>query len=304
LTTEDNHLIEKEGRDAMEQFPKFCADTRKPEPLPPSKSCDSQVHVFGDPAKYPLRRQSAYSPPADATIGEALRMHRALGIEYGVIVQATVHGTNHQILFDALAEAGPNYRGIAIIDDNVSDQEIRRLHEAGVRGARFNFWKQLNIAPTPEGFLRSIDRIKEYGWHAKVHSAGEEWLELRELLAKVKIPVVIDHMGHPELRKGLDQPVIRMLRDLLRNEDWWVTISNADRISAEKRGWSDALPLAQTLVEATPDRAIWCTDWPHVQYRKPMPNDAELLEFLYRATPDPVSRRKVLADNPARLFGF
>jgi predicted TIM-barrel fold metal-dependent hydrolase len=173
-----------------------------------------------------------------------------------------------------------------------------------VRGARFNFWKQLNIAPTAEGFLRSIDRIKQYGWHAKVHSAGEEWLELKDLLAKVKVPVVIDHMGHPDLRNGLDQPAIKMVLDLLRNENWWILISNGDRVSTAEHGWEDVLPLARMFIEAAPDRAIWCTDWPHVQYHKPMPNDAELLEFLYRATPDPVLRRKVLSDNPARLFGF
>ena len=120
----------------MEQFSKFRADTRKPEAPPPPGSCDCQVHVFGDPAKYPLRRESAYPPPADATASEALRMHRTLGLDRGVIVQATVHGTNHRILFDALAEAGSSYRGIAIVDDSVTDQDLRRLHEAGVRGAR------------------------------------------------------------------------------------------------------------------------------------------------------------------------
>ena len=288
----------------MEQYFKFRADTRKPNMPPPPKSCDCQVHVFGNPDTYPLRRGGAYPPPPDATIGEALRMQRALGLERGVIVQATVHGTDHRILFDALAAAGSAYRGIAIVDDTVSDQELQRLHEAGVRGARFNFWKQLNIAPTAAGFLRSIDRIKQYGWHAKVHSAGDEWLELKDLLAKVKIPVVIDHMGHPDLSKGLDQSAIKMVLDLLRNENWWILISNGDRVSPAEHDWADVLPLARMLIEAAPDRAIWCTDWPHVQYTKPMPNDAELLEFLYRATPDPVLRRKVLSDNPARLFGF
>ncbi len=288
----------------MEQFAKFRTDTRRPSEPPPPKSCDCQVHVYGDPARYPFRSQSAYPPPSDATMTEALRMHRALGLQYGVVVQATVHGTDHRILYDALAEGGPDYRGVALVDDTVSDAELRRLHEAGVRGARFNFWKQLNIAPTPNGFLRALDRIKDYGWHAKVHSAGEEWLELKDLLAKVKIPIVIDHLGHPEFEKGLEQPAIRMLLDLLRNENWWIMISNADRFSQQKHGWSDALPLTQMLIAAAPDRTIWCTDWPHVQYRKLMPNDAELLEFLYRAAPDPVQRRKILADNPARLFGF
>jgi predicted TIM-barrel fold metal-dependent hydrolase len=116
--------------------------------------------------------------------------------------------------------------------------------------------------------------------------------------------VVIDHMGHPDLKRGLDQPMVRVLLDLLKSENWWVTISNADRFSAAEHGWGDALPLAQRFIEAAPDRAIWCTDWPHVQYTKPMPNDAELLDFLCRAAPDAEQRRKILAANPARLFGL
>ena len=288
----------------MEQYTKFRTDTRKPKVKLAPNSCDCQIHVFGDPGKYPLRQQSAYTPPQEATIGEALRMHRALGIDRGIIVQSTAYGTDHKTLIDALAAAGPNYRGVAIVDDSVSDTELLRLHEAGVRGGRFNFWKQLNIVPTAEGFLRSIDRIKEYGWHAKIHSAGDEWLELTNLLAKVTIPVVIDHMGHPELGKGPNQPSIKMILNLLRKENWWVMVSNGDRVSAEEQGWSDALPFAQMLIEAAPDRSIWCTDWPHVQYRKPMPNDADLVDYFYRAAPDPVQRQKILVDNPARLLAF
>ncbi|MFP6733543.1 MAG: amidohydrolase family protein, partial [Rhodospirillales bacterium] len=154
------------------------------------------------------------------------------------------------------------------------------------------------------GFHRSIDRIKEYGWHAKIHSAGDEWLELTDLLAKVTIPVVIDHMGHPELGKGLNQPSIKMILNLLRKENWWIMVSNGDRVSAEEHGWSDALPFARMLIEAAPGRSIWCTDWPHVQYTKPMPNDAELVEFLYQVAPDPVQRQNILVDNPARLLAF
>ena len=137
-----------------------------------------------------------------------------------------------------------------------------------------------------------------------MHSAGEEWLDIKHLLSKVKIPVVIDHLGHPDLRKGLRQPALQMLVDLLRNENWWVMISNFFRVSVEDHGWNDVLPLAQMFIEAAPERTIWCTDWPHVQYRKPMPNDAEILEFLYRVAPDQAQRRKILADNPARLLGF
>jgi 2-pyrone-4,6-dicarboxylate lactonase len=286
------------------EYPKFRDDTRAPNPLPPPKSCDCQLHVFGDPQRYPLRTGGAYVPPKEATFEAAQRMHRALGIERGVVVQSTVHGTNHSILLDAL-RGQPNYRGIAIVDDSVSDRELQRMHDAGVRGARFNFWKMLNIAPTPAVFERSIDRITQFGWHAKIHAVGTEWIELRDLLKKVKIPIVVDHMGHVHSEDGLDHPAFLLILDLLRNENWWVLLSSGDRNSATGHPWDDMVPFGQKLVTAAPDRAIWCSDWPHVRYEKPkMPDDAEILELLYRFAPDPVLRRKILVDNPARLFGF
>jgi 2-pyrone-4,6-dicarboxylate lactonase len=287
----------------MEQYTMFRSDTRKPSAAPPSGACDCQVHVFGPVDRYPPRAGAAYVPPADANGEAAERMHRTLGLEHGVIVQATTYGTDHRAVVDAL-KARPNYRGVAIIDDNVTDAELRRLHEAGVRGARFNFWKQLKIVPTPAAFERAVARISEYGWHARIHATGEEWLELVDLLSRPKITMVIDHMGHPHLSGGVDQPVLRQLREFLKRENWWIMISNADRCSASDEGYDDAVPFAESLLAAAPDRAIWSTDWPHVMYTKPMPNDAELLEFLYLVTPDTVVRRKVLADNPARLHGF
>ncbi|HXP30530.1 MAG TPA: amidohydrolase family protein [Stellaceae bacterium] len=288
----------------MEQYPTFQRDTRKPSRPPPPKSCDCQVHVFGDPAKFPLRSGGAYRPPADATFATAQRMHRTLGLERGVVVQSTVHGTDHRTLFDALA-GQPNYRGIALIDDSVSDKEIERLHEVGVRGARFNFWKMLNIVPSHAGFERAIDRIKHLGWHAKIHATDAEWPELADLLKKVKIPAVIDHLGHLDIRKGVDDPVFRLLLDFVKRENWWMMVSNADRISAMAQSWDDVVPYARKFIETAPDRIIWCTDWPHVRYDKPaMPNDAELLELVYRFAPEPELQRKILADNPARLFGF
>ena len=288
----------------MEKFVKFRADTRKPTEPPPPKSCDCQVHVFGPIERYPTRAGASYVPPADATGDAAERMHRTLGLERGVIVQATAYGTDHSAMVDAL-QGRPHYRGVAIIDNGVSDLELRRLHEAGVRGARFNFWKQLKIVPTPDGFERSIARISEYGWHARIHAAGDEWLDLEELLSKPRIPMVIDHMGHPDVCGGVDQPVLRLLRDFLKRENWWIMISNADRFSAAEQIWEDVVPIAESFLSAaSPDRVIWSTDWPHVQYRRPMPNDAELLEFLFRVVPGAELRHKVLADNPARLHGF
>jgi predicted TIM-barrel fold metal-dependent hydrolase len=253
--------------------------------------------------RYPTRPGAAYVPDAEANADAAERMHRTLGLERGVFVQATAYGTDNRIVVDAL-KGRPNYRGIVIMDDNTTDRDLRVMHEAGVRGARFNFWKQLKIVPSAASFERSIARIAELGWHARVHAVGEEWFELKALLSKPKIPMVIDHMGHPDVKGGVDDPTTRLLRDMLKRENWWVMISNADRVTAQAKVWDDVAPIARSFIEAAPDRAIWCTDWPHVMYTKPMPNDAELLEFLYLVAPDMAMRRKILADNPMRLHGF
>jgi predicted TIM-barrel fold metal-dependent hydrolase len=253
--------------------------------------------------RYPTRPGAAYVPDAEANADAAERMHRTLGLERGVFVQATAYGTDNRIVVDAL-KGRPNYRGVVIMDDDTTDRDLRAMHEAGVRGARFNFWKQLKIVPSAASFERSIARIAELGWHARVHAVGEEWFELKALLSKPKIPMVIDHMGHPDVKGGVDDPTTRLLRDMLKRENWWVMISNADRVTAQAKVWDDVAPIARSFIEAAPDRAIWCTDWPHVMYTKPMPNDAELLEFLYLVAPDMAMRRKILADNPMRLHGF
>lgn len=285
-------------------FPKFREDTRPPREAPPPGSCDCQVHIFGDPVRYPLRAGSAYAPPSDSTIEAADRMHRKLGLDRGVVVQATAHGTNHNIIVDAL-RGRPNYRGVAIVDNTVSDKDLERLHEAGCRAARFNFWKVLNLAPTPEEFERSVERIKGLGWHVKIHAVGQEWFDIQDLIKKVNIPLVIDHMGHPHAHDGLDHPVFTLLCELLRRENWWVTLSNGDRSSDYDAPWDDIVPFGRKLVEIAGDRAIWCSDWPHVRYEKTvMANDGDLLELLYRFAPDPVVRKRILVDNPKTLFGF
>lgn len=225
-----------------------------------------------------------------------------LGFAHGVIVQSTVYGKDHSALLDALKAAGPGYRGIAIIDDDVSDRELQRLHDCGVRGARFNFWKKLNMAPTPDSFRRSVRRIRDLGWIAKIHAAGDEWLELFPLLGEAELPLVIDHFGHLDISRGLDQPVCKLFMDYLRGENWWIMVSGGDRVSTMAEGWDDAARFVQAIASTAPERTIWSTDWPHVQYVKPMPTDTQLLELLYRGTPDPDLRRKVLCQNPAALF--
>jgi predicted TIM-barrel fold metal-dependent hydrolase len=171
-------------------------------------SCDAQVHVFSpDSLRYPPAAKRIYDPPL-GSMEDAMRMHAALGMERGVVVQATIYGTDNRLMADSIA-GRKNYRGIAIVDDSVSDDELLRLHAAGVRGARFNFASFLGLVPSADEFRRSIRRITELGWHARVHSSGDELLGIEGLLREVTCPIVIDHMAHLEFSRGMGDALER-----------------------------------------------------------------------------------------------
>ena len=284
----------------------YAQDTRTPKEPLPTKACDCQIHVYGDPKKYPIRvAKPLYTPPV-AGLEHSQRMHKALGIERVVIVQASVYKTDHALLLQTLQRVPKErYRGVAVVDDTLSDSDLLKLHEAGVRGARFNFWKALGLDLNLGTFRRSLERIRELGWHAKVFFHPDQITELHDEFLKIRIPVVLDHMGQLDFSKGLEQPAACLMLGLLVRDNWWMMLSNADRWSASAISpWSDAVAFGQAAYRIAPDRCIWCTDWPHVNYEKPMPNDAELVEQLYRYLPDQAARQKVLVTNPAKLYGF
>ncbi len=283
--------------------PPFDPATRPPSQPPPAGTCDCQVHLYHpDPERYPPAAKAIYALPP-GSIDDAERMHRALGVDRGVAVQASLYGADNRLMADSIA-GRPNWRGIAIVDDTVSDDELLRLDALGVRGARFNFSSVLGITPSHEEFARSIRRIGELGWHARINAAGEGLLDIGDLLRDVDCPVVLDHMAHVQFSRGMSQPVFALALDLLANENVWIMLSGADRRSSQDRPWNDAVPYGRRFLETAPDRAIWSTDWPHVKYGKPMVNDGDLLELLYRYAPEPAVRKAVLVDNPARLMGF
>jgi 2-pyrone-4,6-dicarboxylate lactonase len=290
-------------------------DARKVDASLPAQSCDCHIHVFGDVAEYPVANpKAAYGPPP-RSIDDAWRTLGALGFERIVLVQPTIYATDHRVLHDVLKAAAPGrLRGVAIVDDSVSDAEIRRLHEVGVRSARFNFWKKFDMAPSFATFHRSLDRIRDYGWCAKVFATAAELVEIEPELRKVRDPAVIDHMGGPEFARGPSQPACRLILSLLERENWWIMISNGDR-SPSGPPWDDAAAIGRVLYAAAPERAIWGSDWPHVhQFIRPpnqspqpahaLPSESAGLDLLRRYLPDSQALQKVLVDNPARLFGF
>jgi 2-pyrone-4,6-dicarboxylate lactonase len=306
MTSQHSAAEARKGRRA----PEWVRETRPPEPLPPPGSCDCQFHIFADLAKYPLRFDFTFQPPR-ASFADMRNVLRTLGFQRGVIVHTQRYDLDHSLLIDELEALSPqerkNFRAIGIVRDELSDRELARLHAVGVRGARFHLGKRWGQRHEPEAVRRSMARIAELGWHARLHISGSDIADWGDFLTSVKgMPMVIDHMGHLDFSLGLDQPALRWIVERLRKDSWWVKLSNGNRDSVMETGWYDAIPFARAFITAAPDRMIWGSDWPHTGWRKArMMNDAETVELLYRYVDnDPELLRKILVTNPARLHQF
>jgi predicted TIM-barrel fold metal-dependent hydrolase len=275
----------------------------QPDYRPPRLACDAHCHVFGPPEKFPYAAGRPYTPAEPAPKERLARLHAHLGLTRAVVVQATPHGADNRAVLDAIAASGGGWRGVALVGAAVTDRELELLHAGGVRGVRFNFVRHLGGAPDPAFFDRTVQRVKALGWHVELHFDAEDIGAHRELLRRMPIPYVIDHMGRVKSDGGLDQPALAALLALLRDERAWVKVSGAERVSASgKRPFRDAIPIAQAIIAAAPERVLWGTDWPHPNVPSEMPDDGELVDLLAAFCPDEALRRKVLVDNPARLY--
>jgi predicted TIM-barrel fold metal-dependent hydrolase len=275
----------------------------KPKYAPPPLACDAHCHVFGPPERFPYAAGRPYTPAEPAPKERLAALHAHLGLSRAVIVQATPHGADNRAVLDAIAARGGACRGVALVDAEVTDGELEALHAGGVRGVRFNFVRHLGGAPDPAFFDRTVHRVKGLGWHVELHFDAEDIGTHRELLRRMPVPYVIDHMGRVKSHGGLDQPPLKMLLELLRDERAWTKVSGAERVSASgKRPFHDAIPIARAIIEAAPDRVLWGTDWPHPNVPNEMPDDGELVDLFAAFCTDDRLRRQVLVDNPARLY--
>ena len=208
-----------------------------------------------------------------------------------------------RVTLDAIARSGGRYRGTAIIDESFTEKQFQEMHDGGIRGVRFNFVKHLGGRPDMEFFRKTVDRVQAMGWHLILHLDAADLVELDALFRTIRVPMVIDHMGRVKAADGLGQPPFRTLLNLLKNENAWVKICGAERVSSKGPPFADAVPFARALVEAAPERVLWGTDWPHPNVRW-MPDDAALVDLFPRMAPEPELQYKILVDNPARLYGF
>jgi 2-pyrone-4,6-dicarboxylate lactonase len=218
-----------------------------------------------------------------------------------VLVQASCHGKDNRAMLDAIADSRGTMRGVAMVGAGVTDHELADLHAGGVRAIRFNFVRHLGGAPDLEVAKRLINRVAPLDWHVVLHLDAEDVGAYRSFLHELRLPFVIDHMGRPEAAEGLDQPPFKALLELMKNPLAWVKVSGPERVSSMGPPFTDAIPFMRALIEAAPDRTLWGTDFPHPNI-KWMPNDGHLVNLFAKACDDPALQRKVLVDNPTRLY--
>lgn len=278
-------------------------NTRIPLYKAPPKSCDAHCHVFGPRDIFPYHPDSTYEPP-DAGKDRLRTLHDILGIERAVIIQASCHGPDNRAMVDAIANSNGAYRGVCIANKDFSNNDFQDLHDGGVRGVRFNFVTHLGGTPDLEAMKNVLDRIKHLGWHLVIHVNAEDIIKFKDFFAQFDMEIIVDHMGRVPCDEGTEQPAFKILKEFMQRDNWWVKICGSERISRQGPPFHDAILFARELLTIAPDRILWGTDFPHPNISRWMPNDGELLDLVPLFAEDEALQKKVLVDNPARLYGF
>ncbi|MBN7796454.1 amidohydrolase family protein [Parahaliea mediterranea] len=275
----------------------------KPGFTPPAGAVDAHCHVFGPGHRFPFAPERKYTP-CDASKEQLWALRDHLGFSRNVIVQATCHGADNRALTDALAHSGGRARGVATVKPDVSEAELRALHDAGVRGVRFNFVKRL-VDALPFDSLQSVaERIKPLGWHIVIYFEARELPELYDFFTSLPTTVVVDHMGRPDVSKPVAGEEFQLFVRLLREHgNFWSKVSCPERLSLTGPAtYDDVVPFARHVVENFPERVLWGTDWPHPNMKSHMPDDGALVEMIPRIAPTPELQYKLLVENPMALY--
>jgi len=280
----------------------WCPRPSPPRFAPPPGAVDAHCHVFGPGAEFPFAPERKYTP-CDAGKGQLFVLRDLLGFSRNVIVQATCHGTDNRAMADACRASGGRARGVATVRRDVTDGELQQLHEAGVRGVRFNFVRRL-VDFTPRDELAEIaGRIRRLGWHVVVYFEAQDLAELWSFFTALPTTVVVDHMGRPDVTQGPDGADMRAFRALLESRpDIHFKATCPDRLDPTGDPWNAFAEAVRPLVEDYPDRCLWGTDWPHPNMQDNIPDDGHLVDMIARIAPSDELQRKLLIDNPNRLY--
>lgn len=276
----------------------------------PAGSVDAHCHVFGPGARFPYAPERKYTP-CDASKDQLFALRDRLGFERNVIVQATCHGSDNRALVDALIHANGRARGVATVKRTITDAELMHLHQAGVRGTRFNFVKRL-VDFTPKDELMEIaHRIAPLGWHVVVYFEAVDLPELWDFFTSLPTIVVVDHMGRPDVSQPVGGEQFELfVRMMCKHDNIWSKVSCPERLSVtgppaltgEQLAYRDVVPFARRLVEMFSDRVLWGTDWPHPNLKGHMPDDGLLVDWIPYIATTAELQHKLLVDNPMRLY--
>jgi predicted TIM-barrel fold metal-dependent hydrolase len=282
----------------------------------PHNACDCHTHIFGDTQRFPLWPGRAYTPES-ASPDEMLELHRALHIERVVIVNPSIYGTDNSATLFGMKARGANARGVAVIDDKTPDTDLDAMARRGIRAIRINLTNAgpADPAVARQRFQAAVKRVQDRGWHIEMYTTLAVIAGIKDLVQASPVPVVFDHFGGAQAALGVHQAGFADLVGLVRSGKAYVKISGAYHSSTQP-DYADLKPLAQMLIGANPDRIVWGSDWPHpnasVRAGKKATDvtplfqvdDARLLNLLPTWAPDAAVRKKILVDNPARLYGF
>ncbi len=282
----------------------------KPYFRPPPGSVDAHCHVFGPSPDFPFAPERKYTP-CNASKDQLFALRDHLGFSRNVIVQATCHGADNSAMVDACRASGGRARGVATVKRSVSDEQLQALHDAGVRGVRFNFLKRLVDTTPPDELLEIAGRVAPLGWHVVLYFEAVDLPELLDFFNALPTPLVIDHMGRPDVTQSVDGRAFETFIDFVDgNPNIWTKVSCPERLSetgppaldGERSAYRDVVPFAKRIVETFPDRVLWGTDWPHPNLKSHMPDDGLLVDVIPHIAATAELQQKLLVDNPMRLY--
>lgn len=277
---------------------------RKPQYVPPAGAVDAHCHIFGPEDVFPYAPERKYTP-CTGSKEQLFALRDFLGFERNVIVQASCHGRNNDALLDGLKAAGKLARGVAVVDDQITSEELQVMHDAGVRGVRFNFVRRL-VDPKPrEVYERIIEKIAPLGWHIIVYIETADFADQLSFLQGLPVDVVFDHMARPEVANGVDHPDFKTFLKVMENDKFWCKVTCPERLTTQggsHENYTDVIPFQKTLVDMFPDRVLWGTDWPHPNMKNHVPDDGQLVETIPLIADTDEKRHKLLVDNPMRLY--
>ncbi|MBX2839359.1 MAG: amidohydrolase family protein [Gammaproteobacteria bacterium] len=286
----------------------FHSAPRKPGWSLPVGAIDAHCHVFGPGAQFPYAPERKYTP-CDASKHQLWRLRDHLGFARNVIVQATCHGADNAALVDALVSSEGKARGVATVRQSITDAALHELHDAGVRGVRFNFVKRLVDTRPTEAMQSIASRIESLGWHVVMYFEASDIEELTPIIAQCPVPVVIDHMARPDVSKSVNDPDFEAFLNLMsQNSHVWTKVSCPERLTQmsidqiQKENYADVLPFSQTIVENFSDRVLWGTDWPHPNMKSHVPDDGQLVELIPQVARSADLQEKMLVENPEKLY--